>query len=65
MRLKVQKPERDLEVELREEEAWMKELMEDVLPRGFWTDSQWSWIVQEKGRVRAKIKWIKKELSMD
>jgi len=55
---------RDLEVELREEEAWLKELVDDILPRGFWLDNEWSWIVQERGRTRAKIKGIKKELSM-
>ena len=64
MTLKVSKADRDLEVELREEEAWLKELVDDTLPRGFWLDNEWSWIVQERGRTRAKIKGIKKELSI-
>ena len=64
MQLKVQKPERDLEVELKEWEAYGLDMTQDILPKDFWTDSQWNWIVQERGRIRAKVKGIKRELSM-
>lgn len=63
MRLHVQKPERDLEVELREWEVYLLDMTDDLLPRDFWTKGQWNWIVQERAKIRARIKWIKKELS--
>lgn len=64
MKLYVKKAERDLEVELAEWEAYALDMDQDVLPRDFWTKEQWNWIVQEKGRIRSKLKEIKKELSM-
>ena len=63
MKLKVQKPDRDLEVELYDNMAYLEELTADTLPRDFWTVEEWNWIVQERARVRGKLKWIKKELS--
>jgi len=63
MRLKVQKADRDLEVELYESSKYLDELTIYILPRYFWTVSEWNWIVQERAKVRGKIKRLKKELS--
>ena len=64
MKLTVCRKLRDLEVELAEEEEYLVDLTDDLLPRDFWTREQWNWIMQERGRIRSKIKYIKKELSM-
>lgn len=65
MKWRVKQADKDLEIEIKEAEEWLDELTEGLLPRYFWSTSEWNWIIQEKGKTRSKLKYLKKELSKD